>query len=191
MKETKQIIAENLVFLRKQNNLTQLELAEKLNYSDKSISKWEHGETLPDIEVLKKVADLFGVTLDYIVSDMPESEKNKLYKNNKNKHNQIIISFLGVSFVWIMAAVLFVYLNIILKANIWTIFVWAIPVSCAVLFYFNKMWGNRKLLFIILSIFVWSLLLGFYLQFLQYNILLVFLVGIPAQITIFLWSKLK
>ncbi len=191
MKETKQIVAENLTFLRKQNNLTQLELAEKLSYSDKSISKWEHGETLPDIEVLKKVADLYGVTLDYIVSDMPAEEKTKFIKTNKNKHNQIIISFLGVSFVWIVAAVLFVYLNIILKTSIWTIFVWAIPVSCAVLFYFNKMWGNRKFLFIILSIFVWSLLLSLYLQFLQYNILLVFLVGVPAQTTIFLWSKLK
>ena len=75
----KQVIANNLVYLRKKNNFTQLELAEKLEYSDKSISKWEHGETLPDIEVLHKLANLYNVTLDYLVSSKPNEEREKLF----------------------------------------------------------------------------------------------------------------
>ena len=191
MKELKDIVANNLVFLRKLNKMTQLELAEKLNYSDKSVSKWEHGETLPDIEILKKLADLYSVTLDYIVSEENPEEKTKFVKKEQNRQNQIVISLLGVSFVWLAAVLIFVYSNIILNANYWLVFVWALPVCCVVLFYFNKMWGNRKLLFVIMSIFVWTLILSVYLQFLTYNMYLIFLIALPVQVAIVLWSKLK
>ena len=191
MKELKDVVAENLVFLRKRSKLTQLELAEKLNYSDKSVSKWEHGETLPDIEVLKKLADLYNVTLDYIVSDEKHEDKAKFYKQTSNVQNQIIISLLGISFVWLAAAMIFVYSNIILNANYWLVFIWALPVCAVVLFYFNKVWGNSKLLYIIASCFVWTLLLCIYLQFLTYNMYLIFLIALPAQSAIVLWSKLK
>ena len=191
MKTTKEIVASNLVYLRKSRGFTQLEVAEKLNYSDKSVSKWEHGETLPDIEVLKKISDLYGVSIDYIVSDAPREEKIKLFKKSQNRQNQIIISLLGVSFVWILSAVLFVYTKIILNINYWLAFLWAIPVSMAVLFYFNKIWGKRKYMFFIVSVLTWSLLLCFYLQFLPYNIWLVFTIGLPIQVAIILWSQLK
>ena len=191
MKELKDIVADNLIFLRKQNKLTQLEVAEKLNYSDKSVSKWEHGETLPDIEVLKKLSDLYGVSLDYIVSEEKPEEKTKFYKKANNKQNQIIISLLGISFVWLASVLIFVYSNIILNANYWLVFIWALPVCCVVLFYFNKMWGNRKWLYIIVSCFVWTLLLSVYLQFLTYNMYLIFLIALPVQVAIVLWSKLK
>ena len=191
MKELKNIVAENLTFLRKQNKLTQLELAEKLNYSDKSVSKWEHAETLPDIEILKKLADLYGVTLDYIVSEEKHEEKVKFYKKRQNTQNQIIISLLGISFVWLVAVLIFVYSNIILNANYWLVYIWALPVCCAVLFYFNKMWGNKKWLYFIMSCFVWTLLLAVYLQFLNYNMYLIFLIALPVQVAIILWSKLK
>ena len=61
------IIAKKLTKLRKENNLTHLQLAEKLNYSDKAISKWERAESIPDVLVLKSIADLFGVTVDYLL----------------------------------------------------------------------------------------------------------------------------
>lgn len=191
MKTTKEIVAENLVYLRKSRGLTQLEIAEKLNYSDKSVSKWEHGETLPDIEVLKKIADLYQVSIDFIVSDSPKEEKVKIFKKSQNKQNQIIISLLGISFVWILSAVVFVYSKIFLDTNYWLAFLWALPISMLVLFYFNKIWGKRIYMFIIMSIFVWSLLLCIYLQFLPYNIWLVFTVGLPIQVAIILWSQLK
>jgi transcriptional regulator with XRE-family HTH domain len=69
MSDLKTIIARNIIELRRKNNMTQLELAEKLNYTDKAVSKWERGESLPDIAVLKTIADMFGVGLDYLVSE--------------------------------------------------------------------------------------------------------------------------
>lgn len=67
MSDIKSNVAKNITELRILNNMTQMELAEKLNYSDKTISKWERGDSSPDISVLVELADLFGVTLDYLV----------------------------------------------------------------------------------------------------------------------------
>ena len=53
--------------MRKKNNWTQAKLADKLNYSDKAISKWERAEAVPDIETLHALAELFGVTVDYFL----------------------------------------------------------------------------------------------------------------------------
>lgn len=192
MENLKQVIASNLAFLRKKNKMTQLELAEKMNYSDKSISKWEHGDTLPDIEVLHKLAEFYGVTLDYLVNDQPHEEKEKLFSiKNQNKGNQIIITCLAVSFIWILATIIFVYSSFTGQPKYWMIFLWAIPASCIVLLYFNKMWGKRIFNFYIMSILTWSLLTCFYMQFLTYNMLLIFVIGIPIQIAIILWSQLK
>jgi len=191
MKNLKEVIADNLVYLRKKNKMTQLELAEKLNYSDKSISKWEHGETLPDIEILTKLANLYNVSLDYITSEETIQEKEKYCKTTQNNQNKIIIALLAISFVWILATVIYVYTNIITKSNFWLVFLWSIPVCCLVLLYLNKLWGRKKFTFIIASVLVWSLLICVFLQFLNYSMWLVFLIGLPIQIAIILWSQLK
>jgi len=121
MKNLKDIIAENLVYLRKTSQMTQLELAEKLNYSDKSISKWEHGETMPDIEVLKQIADLYGVSIDFITTENAKENAPKFLKQKtfNNKQNQIIVALLAVSIIWILAAVIFVYTNICFIKIVW------------------------------------------------------------------------
>ena len=62
-------IGKKLLYLRKKNKLTQAELAEKLNYSDKAISKWEKGESLPPVEVFYNISKFYGVSLDYIIGD--------------------------------------------------------------------------------------------------------------------------
>ena len=81
MKELREIIGENLTELRKQKGYTQISLAEKLNYSDKAISKWENGSSLPPIDILLELANLYGVTLDYLVKDSSQKDK-KLLKND-------------------------------------------------------------------------------------------------------------
>lgn len=65
----KSIFAQRLSELRREHGMTQLELAEKLSFSNKAVSKWERGESLPDILVLKSIADLFGVTVDDLISE--------------------------------------------------------------------------------------------------------------------------
>ena len=61
MNDIKQTIADNLVGYRKKAGLTQQQLAEKLNYSDKAVSKWERAEAIPDVVVLKTIADIYGI----------------------------------------------------------------------------------------------------------------------------------
>ena len=91
MEELKNIIANNLMALRKSNKLTQLELAEKLNYSDKAISKWERGESLPDVLLLKSLADMYGVSVDYLMKEHSHDEA-KAYKPKKDHlSNKLII----------------------------------------------------------------------------------------------------
>lgn len=191
MSELKNIIASNIATLRKQNKLTQAELAEKLNYSDKAVSKWERGESVPDIEVLKSIADMFDVSVDYLLTENAQEFGGKFVKSKMNRPNQLTITLLAVCLVWLVATIVYVYCQIILEYNFWNIFCWAVPASCLILGIFNRMWGKRIYNVCIDTIFTWSLLACIYLQFLSYNLWLIFFVGIPLQIVIILWSKFK
>lgn len=193
MKELKDIIAEKLVLLRKVNNMTQSELAEKLNYSDKAISKWEHGESLPSIEVLYNIAQMYNVSLDYLTKEdySPPVPIAKTY-DKQNSRNRLIIALLAVSVVCFLATSIYVYSKVYLDIYFWEAFIWAIPVSCIVGLVFNSIWGNnKKLRMILISIFIWSLLTSFYLQFMILNLWPLFFMGVPMQIATILWSSLK
>lgn len=195
--EIKQNIAKNISELRKQNKLTQLELAEKLNYSDKAISRWERGDTLPDIDILCKICELFGVTFEYLISDTPTPAKQQSEEQEKKKYsrvevgNRLTIVLLVISVVWFLATFIYVYYNIIFGQKLWQIFIYAVPTTAIVAQAFNTMWGSRKYGFYILSVFVWTFLTSLYIAALEYNIWLIFLLGIPLQITLLLWSRLK
>ncbi|ERJ12872.1 helix-turn-helix domain-containing protein [Haloplasma contractile] len=71
--------------LRKTNDLTQLELAEKLHVSHQAISKWERGESMPDIQTLPKLAQIFKLTIDELLNGelLPHTEKNATYTEGK------------------------------------------------------------------------------------------------------------
>ncbi len=188
MKDLKETVAEKLVYLRKENKMTQAELAEKLNYSDKSVSKWERGEALPDVEVLVKIGKLFDVSLDYLVSD----DETKISTPAKSRrYNHLIISSLAALTVWVIATLIFVLCQMAVKVSPWTVFVWAVPASAIVAIVFNGIWGKHWVTFLLCSILVWSIILSCYLQFLSYNLWQMFIVGVPAQVVIILWSRLK
>lgn len=59
---------DNLISLRKLNGLSQEELADRINVSRQTLSKYETGESLPDVEKCKRIADVFGVSLDDLVN---------------------------------------------------------------------------------------------------------------------------
>lgn len=184
-------IATNITELRKANNFTQAELAARLNYSDKSISKWERGESLPDIGVLKQIADLFEVTVDYLLCEHDSPEQAQFRIDKTRRTNQIIIAALAVFTVWIVVTVVYVYGMLYAnRTDLWTLFVWAAPASCLVALYYNRAWGNRKIKFGILTLLVWSLLAALFVQTLAYAPWPLFLVGIPAQIALCLWLKI-
>ena len=102
--ELKQIVAKNLVELRKNAKLTQLDLAEKLNYSDKAVSKWERGESLPDVETLKKIADLYDVSIDNMLKEQKDITK-KTRKVSLTGGQKLLISLISVALVWAVATV--------------------------------------------------------------------------------------
>ncbi|MBR4072259.1 MAG: helix-turn-helix transcriptional regulator [Clostridia bacterium] len=186
--ELKNIIAKNIAELRKANGLTQLALAEKLNYSDKAVSKWESGASIPDVVVLKEIADMFGVTVDSLLS---EKCSNKSVEP-KRKRVHTIITLLSVMLVWLIGTLAFAFMGIAgIEKNLWLSFVWCVPVSFIVLLVFNSIWGRRRLNYLVISCLMWSLLAAVYLSALQYNPWLLFVIGVPGQIIICLWSGFK
>lgn len=190
MENIKDIIAQNLTYLRNKNNMTQLELAEKLNYTDKSVSKWERGETTPPIDVLKSLAELYGISLDTLCSENPNFDTEKQVQN-KISTNKLLVTFLSVSVVWLLATLLFVSSSMFNMTRPWILFVCAVPISSIVLLVFNCIWGKRLYTFFIVSILIWSILASVYLLLLEYNFWLIFIIGIPLQVAVVLWSQFK
>jgi len=191
MKDINNIVAQNISSLRKMNKITQLELAEKLNYSDKAVSKWEHGESLPSIEVLCEIASVFGVDMNYLVSDNTESKKPKYVQSKQLKSRHFFITLLAVMLVWFVATILYVCFYIFADLNLWYFYCWSFPVSLLVAFVFNCIWGKESGLYIISSIFVWSLLIAACFQFLDYKIWMILFVGVPIQVGIVLTAMLR
>ena len=193
MKDIKTIVANNLIALRKSKKMTQADVAEKLNYSDKSVSKWEHADSLPDISILYALADMYGVTLDYLTSDNAEEQANMLKTPEKSLENdRIIIASLTVTSVFLIAALVFVYIYLNAKISSgWIAFVWALPVSFAALAYYNRIWTKNKIYSITLkSLFLWTLLAAICLQFMSYRLWLIFVLGVPLQLIILLTANL-
>ena len=198
MNDIKQIIAQNITTLRKEHRLTQAELADKLSYSDKAVSKWERGESIPDVSVLKEIAKLFSVTVDYLIS---EEHDTPLVVTKKTvtpvmKRNRLIITLLSTALVWLIATMLYVFIEGI-PNNLsceWMTFVYSVPVSFIVLLVFNNIWGKKRRNYLIISFLVWTLLAAAYLSslmFFNYNFYLLFILGIPAEVIIVLWSGMK
>lgn len=182
------VIGKKLLYLRKKNKLTQAELAEKLNYSDKAISKWEKGESLPPVEVFYNISKLYGVSLDFIIGD--ETVDPQPIKNDDRKRIYLNITHLAVLSVWFVALLLFVLFDIISHTSQWMVFAWAVPTSFTVALIFDCIWHKRKGMFWLISLLVWSVLLCFTFQFLTFNIWKILLVGIPLQIAIFICSRM-
>lgn len=191
MKNLKPIIAEKLVAMRKSRRLTQAQLAEKLGYSDKAISRWERGDTLPDIDVLYELCRFYGISLDFLVDEnsriTSEFEKDIAWQRG----NKIALCTLAISIVWLIATCIVVYINIYKSEVRWQIFIWAVPISCIVGMIFNHYWGKEIFVVPLRSLTMWLILVAVYIQFLSYNIWMIFIIGVPSQLMIVLWQHIK
>ena len=192
MDDIKNIVAKNITELRLLINMTQMELAEKINYSDKTVSKWERGESSQDIAVLVEIADLFGVTLDYLVRS--ENIENAVVENKTKevKYNRRAIAYISESVGWIVAILAFIITTLVLKETTfqWLYFVYALPVVLIVKLVLNSIWFNPRHNYYIISALMWSLLASIHITFLYFgiNVSLIYLLGIAGQIVIILWS---
>ena len=186
----KEIIAGNLASLRKASKLTQQQLAEKLNYSDKAVSRWENAETLPDIETLCRICDIYGVKFEYLLQK--EQPKKNPYVVKNNLTGKILITFIILCSVWIAATLTYTYVNVIFDVKVWTIFMWTVPLSaivcevCNNVFFKNKVFGC-----VLFSVLSWTSILALYLQTLKYNTWMLFIMGVPLQAVIILITIFK
>ena len=195
MADVKNIVAKNITELRLLNNMTQTELAEKLNYSNKTISKWERAESTPDISILVDIANIFGVTLDYLVRE--ENIDNEIKDNKKIEtvDNSRAISYISESIPILIAIFAFIITSLVTnKATFqWLYFVYAIPVTIIIRLVFNSIWFNPRRNYFIISLLIWSILASIHITFLYFkiNVALIYLLGIAGQIVIILWSFIK
>ena len=198
-------IGANIAAYRKQAGLTQAGLAEKLNYSDKAVSKWERGESIPDVLTLMQLAEQFGITVNDLLTDpnalpgnpgtLEKAMTQVSEKALKRKANKNVILALSSTLVWFVALLAFVILSSFdfLERYSCLLFFVAIPANAIVLLSLRSAWHDFRWNQALITIIVWGSLLSIYMVILtvfQYNFWKLFLLGVPGQIAIFLWFRM-
>ena len=195
LSELKLISASNIIKLRTGAGLTQAELGEKLNYSDKTISKWERGEAIPDAYVLTQMAEIFGVTVDYLLSshdawEPPEQQEEKERKQEEHRYSVNMIIAISVLGVWTMALTIFVMLWLF-DIILWETFVVALPVSILTYMVLICVFRRRRHLQFVIAAFVLSLFILLYFTLPMQKPWQLFLIAIPAEILVFLSCNIR
>lgn len=187
--ELKEIVAKNITALRTLNKMTQLDLGNALSYSDKAVSKWERGESIPDAYVLLKMSELFGCTVDYLLKSHVKDEK---LPKAKTKVNHVTVALIALLGVWTVAALAFVVMDLA-GYTYPLIFMYAFFISTIVLTVFNALWGKRIYGFFIISALVWSIFVSIYFIFLWIgkNYWELLMLGIPSQLIVLLCFFVK
>ncbi len=182
----REYFARNLAHYRKALGLTQSELAEKLNYSDKSISKWERGDGLPDLAVTAQLAEIFGLTVNDLIAEKPR-------RRLMTTRNKIIITLLSMGIAWLVATILFFLCEIIFPTiKVWWLFyIYAIPISAIVGIVFSCIWWKKIHLLASISTLIWSAALCVMLTVSIPKIYLIFIVAAVLQILTILWFLIK
>lgn len=193
----------NIASYRKRFRMTQANLAEKINFSDKAVSKWERGESIPDLPTLVQLAELFEVKVDDLLVDpneLPEKSgkveqvmTKAVEKTLKRKADKKAILGLSSLLVWFVALLAFVICTSVDVPKSWIAFVYAIPIDCIVMLTLRSAWRDFRWNQTLVSGIVWGFLLSIYfslLLFLNQNIWMLFLLGIPGQLAVFLWFRM-
>ena len=195
MEDIRQTIANNLTMYRKQAGLTQQELAAKINYSDKAVSKWERGEGIPDVLVLKEIADLYGVTVnDFVVE---HTDKPKKVKSKSFWAKRWLITLLSAGLAFLVATVVMVIWLLVDPSSPGTVakyvYLTAIPVSLIVVLVFSCIWGKLWQRCVVVSALIWTLCLLIHLALnvvtLEYA-WTIYLVGAALQVLVVMWFVL-
>lgn len=185
--EIKQNFAKNLMLLRKSRKLTQAGLAEKINYSDKSVSKWERGDVLPDIVTFRMIADFFGITVDELIGNETPAKVTKT-------GNRIIITLISCIGVLLCALIAERVLSAIdITENVWIAYIYTLPVMSIICIVFSSIWFSVTAREVSVSVLVWTLGLSLYLSVLLFanrNLWFIFVVCAVSQLIVMLWFAL-
>ena len=205
IEKLKQFIGTNIALRRKEACLTQAGLAEKLNYSDKAVSKWERGESVPDVLTLAQLAEQFDITVNDFLSDpnaLPGNPTNLeatmtrvSEKALKRKANKNIILMLSSLLVWFVALFVYVVLSTFELTDPYStiLFPYAVPANAIVLLSLRCAWRDFRWNKVLISVIVWGSLFSLYVTFFiiwGVHLWKMYLLGIPGQIAILLWFRL-
>lgn len=198
------IIATNITNLRKNRGMTQQDLALCLNYTDKAISKWERGESVPDILILKQIADMFGVTVDYLLQEehvplreaTSPSNETEIERNRHTIRARGFVTGMSILLVWLAAVMMFIVFDTVSANPLfhWFVFACAVCASLILWLVLNSIWFNRRRNYLIISLLMWSVLILLYMSvwlLTDRMLWLVFILGIPGQAIVVMWSNLK
>lgn len=193
----------NIALYRKKFGLTQAGLAEKLNYSDKAISKWERGESVPDVLTLVQLAELFEITVNDLLVDPNELPADggrvqkameiAVEKAFKRKANKRIIRLLCSCLVWFIALFVFVVVSSFGIPGSWLAFIYAIPADAIVSLSLKSAWHDFRWNKLLISQIMWGSIVALYISvwfFTGYPLWKAFLLGIPGQLAIILWFRM-
>lgn len=199
----KNVLGKNIALFRKNAAMTQAMLAERLNFSDKAVSKWERGESVPDVLTVIQLAEVFGVSLDELLHDqdaLPENVSKveqvmgkAVERTLKRKADKRIIENLCSILVWFVALLIFVLCASLGVHKSWVAFFWAIPIDCIVRLSLRSAWRDFRSNRWLISGIMWGMLLSIYISlfvFAQINMWMLFLLGIPGQTAIILWFRM-
>lgn len=182
--ELRGVVARNIIGYRKLYGQTQAELAKKLNYSDKSVSKWERAEGMPDVYVLTRIAALYGIGVNDLLRDGIPLRKPV---------GRVLVALLSACLVFLVAAVVFFALRMIVPElyRAWLAFVFALPVSCIVLVVFAAIWWSYRYQCLAVSGLIWSLAFSVQMMTDRSEVVAVYAVALVLQILCVLWYLLK
>ena len=161
------------------------------------MSKWEREEGVPDIYILKEIADLYGVTVNDLISENHKENRKEKIKKILSGRNKTLISLLAACAVWAIAVIIYVILDLVspnTMEKMDNIYIYAIPISCIILIIFNSIWGKKIFNLFLVSALIWTFVLSLYVSLSIKNVWELFLIPIPLQIlTIlaFLFGKNK
>lgn len=178
-------VAKNIAAYRKAHHDTQLDLATKLNYSDKSVSKWERGESLPDVYILSQIADLYGVSVSALIGETQPPKESK-------PHYHMFILLLSLALTMAVATLLFsMFMICKVPYPAWMFFVYALPVCSIICIVFTSLWWGILWQGVSVSALIWTLGLSLYLSFELENVSLIFLVCAALQVLTVLWEVFR
>lgn len=185
--EIRSHIAANIAHYRRQMNLTQTELSDRINYSDKSVSKWERAEGVPDIYVLSQLAEIFGVGVDDLLSAEPPRRRTG------GRKQRLFITLLSTGLVWLCACFAFFICMLFVpdSGRNWLAFIVAIPVSGVVLTVFTCLWWKLIPQFLSVSLIEWGIAVTLHLSFNIPNMGLIYVFCGVLEVLTVLWYGLK
>jgi len=188
--QLRETVAKNIAEFRKKAKLTQSELAQRLNYSDKSVSKWERGEGLPDLYVLSQIAEICNARPGDFFLDEPLRLKQTV--KGVSTRVRVIITALAAGLVMLFATIVYFVLSIVGVEPIYLSLVYycALPITAIVLVVFTAIWFKKIWCALSISLLIWSVAVGIWWFIPISGMHFVFEIAIALQVLTILWFAL-